>query len=148
MTDQATDKPRSRLDRVEPIDIRSFVGVTHMRKVDGNATVTREIGDWLAEFGHMRAIDEGDGTITLCGGNWQKLSHTQDLRHVAKRQSVDLSPENWATLHLLAQITGSTAISGPSTGSPTWRALLRRIAAEADITIERDEVVIRLHRPR
>ncbi len=158
MTDQATDKPRSELDRIAPIDIRGFVGVTHMHKVVSVVPTTQEIGDWLAVFGHMHAIDEGDSTLTLYGGKrdlyelgtWRKLkvsfAHGQRLN--AKRQSVDLSSENWAMLHSLAQVTNSTAISGPRTGKPTWRALVRRIAAEADITIERDEVVIRLHRPR
>lgn len=46
------------------------------------------------------------------------------------RESTQLSPDNWTNLAVLAELTGSTTKvgGGKPAGSPSWRALLRRIA--------------------
>ena len=45
-----------------------------------------------------------------------------------KRESIPLTPEQWAALERIAAETNSTADRGPTTGRPSWRSLLRRIA--------------------
>jgi hypothetical protein len=50
-----------------------------------------------------------------------------------ERRSTTLAPEDWERLDNLAAQTNSTAISGPQAGSPSWRALLRRIVRNKKI---------------
>lgn len=45
-----------------------------------------------------------------------------------KRQSIELTEEEWRWLDTLAISTGSLASRGETLGKPSWRALIRRIA--------------------
>lgn len=56
-----------------------------------------------------------------------------------KRESIPLTPEQWAALERIAAETNSTADRGPTTGQPSWRALLRRIADGELIVTEKAE---------
>lgn len=51
-----------------------------------------------------------------------------------KRQSIPLTPEQWAALKRVATETNSTANRGPTTTHPNWRTLLRRIA-DGELTV-------------
>lgn len=44
------------------------------------------------------------------------------------RKSLTLTPEQWQALDALAAETKSKATAGTTTGEPSWRALIRRIA--------------------
>lgn len=44
------------------------------------------------------------------------------------RRSLKLSPKEWRRLQDIAVVTNSLATKGTTTGQPTWRALVRRIA--------------------
>ena len=54
-----------------------------------------------------------------------------------KRQSLNLSDENWEALDRLAAETRSLAIVGATQGRPSWRALVRRLAT-GELTIVPD----------
>lgn len=54
-----------------------------------------------------------------------------------KRQSLNLSDENWEALDRLAAETKSLAIVGATQGRPSWRALMRRLAT-GELTIASD----------
>lgn len=62
------------------------------------------------------------------------LGETMTDAENTKRESIPLTPEQWAALERIAAETNSTADRGPTTGQPSWRALLRRIA-DGELTV-------------
>lgn len=57
------------------------------------------------------------------------------------RESLELSPAEWAALETLAAATGSLAARGPNAKQPSWRALIQRIAA-GELTVVSPEATL------
>lgn len=51
------------------------------------------------------------------------------------RKSLTLTPQQWQALEAIAASTESKATAGTTTGEPSWRALIRRIA-DKEITLD------------
>lgn len=47
---------------------------------------------------------------------------------VTIKRSTELTAQQWANLETLALAAGALAQRGPTTGTPSWRALLRALA--------------------
>jgi hypothetical protein len=45
-----------------------------------------------------------------------------------QRRSLELTPDQWASLEALAEAVGSIAPTGPNAGQPSWRSLIKRLA--------------------
>lgn len=59
-------------------------------------------------------------------------------KDIAIRESLLLTPEEWARLQAIAAELGSTAPTGSSAGKPSWRTLIKDIADDT-LTVTRKE---------
>jgi len=63
------------------------------------------------------------------------------------RRSTTLAPEDWERLDRLAALTQSTASAGPEYGTPSWRALLRRIIRNEKILLFIEQELTQANKP-